>query len=284
MRPEVDLNSHVNRSFTYGGLDFPIEKRTVAYLEPKPELGSVGNYVKVIPNRTAIVRSDTGECLSVMSNRYKLIEHKDLLETVEGAITGLGLGDVPRGIYAHSRGRTMRALYKFPSLEQDVSGTKHCPMVRLANTYDGTGRIACGIGAFTFVCTNFSIGGSGAFASGFFSLHVGNIDVPEIGRRLREYLEKFDEIMATFRKWSVLGFREFEPHVAAEFNDGLPRYLRERIFETKAWMYPGSYTVYDAYAATTEVLTHSTRTATVAFRSLDKASETFQKVLARKAA
>lgn len=265
MRPIVDLNTHMNRTRTTSEVDFTVVKRPVAYRD----LHNAG--WEPMPERTAIVREDTGKCLAVMSGRYSLIEHRDLLQTVERGIAGLDVGPVPRGIYAERGGTKMRALFKFPQMEQKG----HCPMVRLSNTYDGSGKIAFGVGAFTFVCTNFAVGGSGVFAGGFVSLHLGNIEIAEIGQRIREYLGRFGEIMDLFERWKGIEFGgERSELVRDELHQAIPAYLEKQMTGSQPWQRPGS--VYEAYGQATKVLTHGTRSASVAFKALDKVSAAFQ--------
>jgi hypothetical protein len=49
--------------------------------------------------------------LSVVSDRYALVPHTTVLDTIEKAFDGLDVGPVPRGIYMSGGGAQMRAIY-----------------------------------------------------------------------------------------------------------------------------------------------------------------------------
>ena len=53
-----------------------------------------------------------------------------------------------------------------------------------------------------FVCTNLAVGGAGAFAGGFMSIHTGKIPLDEISEQITTYLDGFDQILALYRRWS----------------------------------------------------------------------------------
>lgn len=76
--------------------DFPVTTRPVFYGE--------GYRVHRVPDRRAVVREDTGEPLSVVSDQYTLVEHGRLLDVAEDAIETHGLGPVPRGVYLDRSG------------------------------------------------------------------------------------------------------------------------------------------------------------------------------------
>ena len=125
VRRNVDLAEHLNETIVRGNsADFPITTQPVYY-------GKDDAY-EPIPHRLAVVRADTGQTLSVVSDRYTLIPHQRVLDVVEKAIKPLDLGPVPRGIYVDRQGAQMRALFKFPTLAQPVlNGDDICPCLKI---------------------------------------------------------------------------------------------------------------------------------------------------------
>jgi hypothetical protein len=261
----VDLASHLNRSVTRGHpAEFPVVLRPVfcdGVDGPRP-----------IDSRRAIVREDTGEAIAVVSDRYTLVPHQAILDTVEEAIGPLDLGPVPRGIFVDGKGARMRALYKFPSLAQPVVGDDDiCPCLQVRNTYDGTARIALHIGAFRFVCTNLSVGGGGAFAGGFVSIHAGEIPIEMMAGKLQSYLTRFDAIVAMYRQWSDMSPR------ADDVETILKQVLRGRFEDLRdAMLQNRPRTVFDAYNRLTHHATHSMRSARTAFDMLESVNVAFQ--------
>ena len=103
----------------------------------------------------------------------------------------------------------MRAIYKFPALERTLSVNaldrkedRLCPLIKVTNSLDGTSKISFEVGAFSFVCTNFAVGGSGFFAGGFMAVHAGTIKIEAAGDQLRNFLNRFDRILDLFAYWS----------------------------------------------------------------------------------
>lgn len=262
-RPVVDLSAHINQTVERGHpADFPVA------LVPIHREHNGG--MEVIPHRFAVARLDTGQVLSVVSDRYQLVPHTQILEMVDDALEFRDLGPVPRGIYVDRGGGRMRALFKFPALEHTVWGPDRiCPCLKIENTYDGTSRISIHIGAFRFVCTNLAVGGGGAFAGGFMSIHAGEIPLERVGEQLTNYLDRFADIVEFYRVWSQRPLGESGRDSVME---GLPLRAGRIIFDR---LRPDD-TVYDGYNVCTSYATHETRSARVAFDLLATVNHLFQ--------
>jgi Domain of unknown function (DUF932) len=265
VRRTVDLAEHLNETIVRGNpADFPVTTKPVYY-------GKDDAY-EPIPHRLAIVRADTGQTLSVVSDRYTLIPHQHVLDVVEQAVRPLDLGPVPRGIYVDRQGARMRALFKFPALAQPVlDGDDICPCLKIQNTYDGTSRIAIHIGAFRFVCTNLAVGGGGVFAGGFMSIHAGEIPLEKFTEQASKYLGGFDQIVETYRLWAGewLGAGALDSIL-----EGIPSWHRKQIRQVFATHKP---TAYEVYNAATFYATHKTRSYRIAFDLLERINCGFQK-------
>ena len=274
----VDLNEHINKNQIQGSVaDFEVEAREIQYLNPRT------NEREAVPNRRVLVRKDSGVALEVVSNRYTIVKHTDLLQVVEDAIKDLGLTDTPKGLYVTRGGSKLRALYKFPELRQDFhvgaldrKVEELCPMIQVQNIYDGTGRIQVSIGAFSFVCTNFAIGGSGAFDTGFMSVHAGVIDLKTVAERLKKYLNAFDEIVELYRFWAETRTTMADLETALK---GLPerhiaKILRSDILQGSERQ--AKLSVFDGYNAGTRFLTHDLRSANRALDLISVLNKNFQ--------
>jgi hypothetical protein len=261
----VDLSSHLNQMIQQGHpADFPVALKPVYYAN--------GETYEPVPKRHAVVRQDTGQAVAVVSDRYTLVPHLKILETVDAALTPLDVGPVPRGIYVDRHGARMRAIYKFPALARPVQVCDDiCPCLRIQNTYDGTARIAIHIGAFRFVCTNLAVGGGGVFAGGFMSIHAGEIAIDKVADQLSAYLQDFERIVWLYRAWA-----ERRPeagtlwwifdHALQRKPEGLWREL-----DTSA-----PQTVYEAYNIATHYATHRMRSYRTAFDLLARINHGFQ--------
>lgn len=267
-RAEVDLASHINQTVERGNpADFPIVLKPVFY-QGEEEF-------QAVPKRFAVVREDTGQALAVVSDRYKLVTHQQLLDSVNAATASLDVGPVPRGIYVDRGGARMRALFKFPALVQPISHAfkdEICPCVKMENTYDGTSRISVHIGAFRFVCTNLAVGGGGVFAGGFMSIHAGEIPMDEISSQLTTYLGDFERIVTAYRAWSE-SVLDLERH--DQFLGTLPSRPAEVLRLRRSVETP--LTVYAAYNQATQYATHHMRSVRGAFDLLERINRGFQR-------
>jgi hypothetical protein len=265
-RAAVDLTSHLNQTIQRGHLaDFPVALRSV--------FADVGGTHQEVPHRRAVVRQDTGDTVAVVSDRYTLVPHQHILDTIETAIAPLDVGQVPRGIYVSQQGARMRAIYKFPALAQPVQvNDELCPCLQIQNTYDGTTRITIQIGAFRFVCTNLAVGGSGVFAGGFMSVHSGEIPIAAVAEQLSAYLTGFDRIMTLYRTWAD---RRPDPSSLQWIFDKSLKQQPQRLWEVLTKANP--QTVYAAYNVATHYATHQMRSYWTAFTLLERINTGFQK-------
>ncbi len=267
----VDLASHINETVERGNpADFPVVLRPLYYS------GGLGSSAGYVAGRLAVVRADTGEAISVVSDRYKLVTHGQLLNQVQAATSKLDLGPVPRGIYVDRHGARMRALFKFPTLAEPIystGGDNICPCIKIENSYDTTSRITVHIGAFRFVCTNLSVGGGGIFAGGFMATHAGEIPVEKIAGQLSSYLSDFGKIIETYRRWEA---ERFDWEQMGIILDSLPTRAKKRIEE--GIVQARTNTVFTAYNVATNYATHRMRSANAAFELLEKINRAFQQV------
>lgn len=273
VNPVIDLNSHLNHTRTVGNpADFPLTFTAAMYRNP------VTGEIVGLPNRQIVARGDTGQALSVVSDRYALVPHTAVLETIEQAFAGLDVGPVPRGIYMSSGGAKMRAIYKFPGMERSIkvnaldrTSDRLCPVIKVTNSLDGSSKISIEIGAFSFVCTNFAVGGSGVFAGGFLAVHSGVIRIEAAGEQLRGFLGSFDRILDLFAFWSEIEAGPFE-HIRAL--EALPLRYAERLLSTRS----AHSSVFDVYNQATDFCTHQLRSAPRALELLAEVNRGFQGV------
>lgn len=266
VRQPVNLNSHINQTVIRGSAaDFAVTL--------KPVFTEDEDGRRLIPARRAIVRQDTGQAIAVVSDRYTLVPHTRILETVEDAIRPLDVGPVPKGIYVDRSGARLRAIFKFPSLAKAVLGQDEiCPCLQVRNAYDGSSRILVHIGAFRFVCTNLAVGGGGVFAGGFVSIHAGEIPIERIAERLTDYLTRFEQIVELYRWWSEERLKADAIQAVLKLAlQGRYADLHENVITSNP------ATVFDAYNRLTDHATHNMRSARTAFDLMERVNAAFQK-------
>lgn len=137
-------------------------------------------------------RMDTGELIAPVSNHYKVVSTRDLVDTAEDAFRSSGL-EWERTIRATVDGARVWAEYNFPNevvtLPKVKVGDAVGMRLTLGNSYDKTQKASFALGMLRLVCSN----GMTALDSEFdFSKrHTGIIDLNGIGSALRNALDSF---------------------------------------------------------------------------------------------
>ena len=98
-----------------------------------------------------IVREDTGDVISCVTDDYKLVTNESLFNSTDKIATKLG------GTLVESRNfNNKKASYKW-RFKQPIKlskGEEHKPEILIRNSYDGTSEISIMAGAFRLVCSN----------------------------------------------------------------------------------------------------------------------------------
>lgn len=126
----------------------------------------------IIPNRKAIIRTDTEQYISTVSNVYKMVTHTQALEP---AVEALAQEDYKFSRVAlHKHGAKLILEAVAPSQAIRVMGEEHYPRILLVNSYDGSNQVKLLVGLFRVVCMNGMIAGSPGQRSYFATRHTGN--------------------------------------------------------------------------------------------------------------
>jgi len=113
----------------------------------------VGNEVYRDTGHKFIIREDTNEVLSCMTNKYQLVSNQEVMDMTapiirqnEGVLT-------EESLYGNGA-RTMWK-WQFPKVKVEVTkGDVLNPEIIITNSYDGSAEVSAIAGAFRLVCTN----------------------------------------------------------------------------------------------------------------------------------
>ena len=100
-----------------------------------------------------IVREDTGDVLSCMTDEYKVVDNRTVVDKVQKVLKGNGVELAEARTFSGGQ----RAIWKwnFPNTEVKVDkGDLINPQLIVANSYDGTTSVNVMGGAFRLVCLN----------------------------------------------------------------------------------------------------------------------------------
>lgn len=144
--------------------DFPVALKPV-YLGNEQ-----GNYDQ-IPNKQAVVRTDTMDTLGIVSTEYGLVKHSSVVDSFREAGKKY---HVSEKVGLTNNGAQLFYQMTFPKVETEVSkGDIIRMMMIVKNSYNSMNSLQVVFGAFRLVCTNGLIIGT-KFIS-FHYKHIGNV-------------------------------------------------------------------------------------------------------------
>ena len=138
---------------------FPVKEVPVMY-------DMVGKDESVNAGYKLIVREDNNKILSCMTDNYKLVTNKDIMEKAEPVLKEQGA--ILSGVHMFGNGARVRYKYRFPDTKVEVEKNDFVnPEIIINNSYDGTSEVSAMGGAFRLVCSNglvigYSIGKEGS--------------------------------------------------------------------------------------------------------------------------
>jgi Domain of unknown function (DUF932) len=167
--------------------DFPVELRAIS-TEPDGF---------VIPNRYAVIRTDTMRPLGVVSKKYALLPHADVVDALRESLNGQ---KVQEKIRMTHNGARMHFEITLPDITLKVEGDEIAMRLGVSNSYDASRKVNIAFGAYRLVCSNGMIIGRK-----FISVsrrHVGevSIDVRQIRSQITMLTEQFTASAPLLRK------------------------------------------------------------------------------------
>ena len=213
----VSLNERqevLNDLGDYGGANFTVESKPIFFKEqvhyPNPDdnwtvdhdYPDTDDNWTVIKNKKALVRTDTNESLTVVSDSYQVAQHPDAFRTVERIIAGsdLDLTDIKRTIETSHNGARAYARYTFPAHEIETSRGDSATLEMLArNSFDGSWCFHVDIGAIRMACLNGQV-----FIEDFAffkSKHTRGLNMAHAARKLSKSLEVYENEVERWKKW-----------------------------------------------------------------------------------
>lgn len=208
----------------------------------------------IVPNRQAVVRSDTGAPIGVVSKKYALVTHENVVDTFREAFKGQKREEKIRTTH---NGARMHIEIVLPDITVKVDkGDEMAMRLIVENSYDGSHRLQIIFGAFRFVCSNGMVIGSK-----FVSLnrrHIGQVtlEVAAVEKQVAMLTDLFKKQEPIMQQMARTPLREtysspedfFEPELLH-----LPAYITN--LALNEYKSVGDESVWDAYNALTSVIT-----------------------------
>ena len=140
-----------------------------------------------------IMREDTGDILSCMTDNYKLINNSMIIEKSDNIISKEG--GTLKEVQTFGKGARSIVKYEFDKHKIKISNGDICtPEIVWANSYDGTVGLNIIAGAFRLVCTNGLV--IGVVAEKYKNKHIiQNMELQDIEGVIEETIKKTKMIM-----------------------------------------------------------------------------------------
>ena len=153
---------------------------------------------KEVSGKKAIVRVDTGEVLGVVSDKYKLVRHQELLNSMEQVIKELSLWP-ELSVSLCKRGALMFAKILTPRIWEPKEGDIVRFGLQVFNSYNGSLPVGVILIALRLKCSN---GMTVPETIVYFALkHYDSLSLGDIRRKSEDVLAKVDVVVKKWERW-----------------------------------------------------------------------------------
>lgn len=206
---------------------------------------------KIIPDKKAIVRTDTNEVLGIVSNQYRLVRHEEVLNSVNRVFDDLSLKESKK--YFCARGAIMFS--RFFGNGKYSKEVKVGDIVRFGievfNSYNGRLPVGLILIGERLKCSNGMI--VPETITSFVIKHYNSLSLDDVRNKASEILNKLNTIVSYYRKWSEI--KVDKNRVQTFFNSTFGSKYKVKLFEKYQVEKEGD-TIWDLYNFFTRWITH----------------------------
>ena len=150
-------------------------------------------------------RTDNNVCLGTSTEAYEIVNNESVVEVVEDAFAGAGLGDFEREIVVAREGARFYGVYDFPTQERHIANVGDVVSLRLTlnNSFDRSCGLNWAVGMMRKICSNGMC--SLVADTNVTKKHSAKLDLSFIKEGIDASVEKFDASVEAFKN---LGKRE----------------------------------------------------------------------------
>ena len=208
-----------------------------------------------------LIRNDTNEVISVVTNKYKLVKNVELLKTIDNHITEQKATLTSAVIFGNARTSYVIA---FKELMKEINGANMFPQIMIQNSYDRTDSVKIIGGLFIALCSNGMV--IGDVTNNVSYTHI-------IGKEISTMEEKIDDVVNNVLEFSVNTFprlkdRQVVPDDIINFMGLFPQMGKNYILDKFKVDKPNNF--YDLMQIGTYILTHKMNRLTEATHKLEE--------------
>ena len=207
-------------------------------------------------------RTDTGACLGTVSNKYGIVQNRELFGQGEDIFDRLDLGERTTKFVITHDGSRAHAIYDFRNLGIVVGGKDNLILrLKVQNSFDGTLGASFSVGLFRLVCSNGMAAPFGS-AVNISKKHTQGISTDFFQSAVERAVKGFTDVVPVFNRMANTAITQ-KQGTNALFNMAKRKTISERMAEkiVSVWNAPrykedSDRTVYNLYNAATQHLTH----------------------------
>ena len=224
---------------------FPVKEIPATMVNGKGELNHIGN-----TGYKFIVREDTGQVLSCMTDSYRLVTNESIISAAEPIVKKHG-GEV-KEVSVFSNGRSVHMKWNFPKHMIKIGKDDELtPEIVVGNSYDGTLGVNIMAGAFRFICLNGAV--IGIVASKYKNKHIkSNISFDDFDDVISDTMDKTKLIFK--EEFPILQETKFKDKHVIDFLQMFPLQANEMVTQALIANTPKSF--WDLFNVGTNVLSH----------------------------
>lgn len=209
-----------------------------------------------ITKRNRIIRSDTGEIISIVSNQYTLIPNS----LIDNVIKNMFNVNITRG---YSNGFFSRFEYHIDAVKKEVSKNDIVQMViSVENSYDCSRKLKISLDALRLACMNGMLIGESVYESQYIhkSRNAESI-IEEIKNNVYNSSELFKNVVDKLKKMKETKLNDELRFNIVKSLSNFPKYINEPIL--LSLMENNNENLYDVYNVITYFTTHKLKISNV---------------------
>jgi hypothetical protein len=210
----------------------------------------------LIPKKSAVIRTDTNEPIGVVSDKYALVKHSEVVNSFREA---LNKDDYEERLEVTKGGALLFATYKLSGTQVEVKKGDFLALQFVAkNSYDGSRSFSLMMGALRLVCTNGMVIGKNFFS--YSQKHLGNgvtIEPVFIKDTVSTLTKKFREMSPIMSKMASTKLPDLAGGYFSTDNVELPSYLLKEA--NNEYNRAGEDTLWGLYNSYTYAISHNLR-------------------------
>ena len=226
-------------------------KHTTFPVEEIPAVGQLfGKGIKEETGHKFIVRKDTGDILSCVTNTYKIVTNSSIIDAAQPVLKESGA--VLTEAESFGKGARSTWTWKIPDIKVKVDKKDYLnPTITLKNSYDGSVQLHILAGAFRLICSNGLV--VGTTISNKVNKHsIYNLNLDKIEESIKDTVDSIQTIFS--KDFPKLVETKVKPKHVHNLIKMFPDFTIERL--TEYLLAHKVHTYWDLLNAATWVATH----------------------------